>query len=71
MEMHLKHLAILLKKILCTINGDESFLAKKHNTAKKEKRLEKAGFFAEKGKFGFVKKDKKGKRKGGKTQKAQ
>ena len=29
---------------------------KKHNTAKKEKRLEKAGFFAQKGKFGFVKK---------------
>lgn len=29
--------------------------ALKHKTAKKEKRLEKAGFFAEKGKFGFVK----------------
>jgi hypothetical protein len=29
---------------------------KKHNTAKKEKRLEKAGYFAEKGKFGYVKK---------------
>ena len=28
---------------------------KKHNTAKKEKRLEKAGFKTEKGKFGFVK----------------
>lgn len=28
----------------------------KHKTAKKEKRLEKAGFFAKKGKFGFVKK---------------
>jgi len=28
---------------------------KKHNTAKKEKRLEKAGYYAEKGKFGFVK----------------
>jgi hypothetical protein len=27
----------------------------KHKTAKKERRLEKAGFFAEKGKFGFVK----------------
>jgi hypothetical protein len=27
----------------------------KHKTAKKEKRLEKAGYFAEKGKFGFVK----------------
>ena len=30
--------------------------AKKHKTAKKEKRLEKAGFFAKKGKFGYVKK---------------
>ena len=29
---------------------------KKHQTAKKEKRLEKAGFFAKKGKFGYVKK---------------
>jgi hypothetical protein len=34
----------------------------KHKTAKKEKRLEKAGYFAKKGKFGFVKKDKKGTR---------
>ena len=30
--------------------------AKKHATAKKEKRLQKYGYFAEKGKFGFVKK---------------
>jgi hypothetical protein len=29
---------------------------KKHQTAKKEKRLEKHGFFAKKGKFGAVKK---------------
>lgn len=29
---------------------------KKHYTAKKEKRLEKAGYFTEKGKFGAVKK---------------
>jgi hypothetical protein len=29
---------------------------KKHTTAKKEKRLEKHGFFAKKGKFGVVKK---------------
>jgi hypothetical protein len=28
----------------------------KHNTAKKEKRLEKYGFYAKKGKFGYVKK---------------
>ena len=27
----------------------------KHNTAKKEKRLEKYGYFAKKGKFGYVK----------------
>lgn len=29
---------------------------KKHATAKKEKRLEKAGYFTKKGKFGYVKK---------------
>ena len=34
--------------------------AKKHATAKKEKRLEKHGFFTQKGKFGFVKKSPKG-----------
>jgi len=28
---------------------------KKHKTAKKEKRLEKAGYYAKKGKFGYVK----------------
>lgn len=42
----------------------------KHRTAKKEKRLEKAGFFAKKGKFGVVKKTptrKHRKRKGGAT----
>jgi hypothetical protein len=31
---------------------------KKHLTAKKEKRLEKFGYFTKKGKFGFVKKEK-------------
>lgn len=36
---------------------------KKHMTAKKEKRLEKAGYFTKKGKFGFVKKAPKGTRK--------
>ena len=30
--------------------------AKKHATAKKEKRLQKYGYFAKKGKFGYVKK---------------
>lgn len=33
--------------------------AKKHLTAKKENRLEKNGYFAKKGTFGFVKKDSK------------
>jgi hypothetical protein len=31
--------------------------AKKHATAKKEKRLQKYGYFAQKGKFGYVKKE--------------
>jgi hypothetical protein len=33
--------------------------AKKHRTAKKEKRLEKAGYFAKKGKFGYVQRNRK------------
>ncbi len=39
------------------IMNDQSRIVskKKHVTAKKEKRLEKYGFFAEKGKFGYVK----------------
>ena len=37
---------------------------KKHKTAKKELRLQKYGFFAEKGKFGYVKKDVSKKRRG-------
>lgn len=36
---------------------------KKHNTAKREKRLIKAGYLTKKGKFGFIKKGKKGSRK--------
>ena len=35
---------------------------KKHLSAKKEKRLEKHGYFAKKGTFGYVKKDKTRKR---------
>lgn len=31
--------------------------SKKHATAKREKRLEKAGYFTRKGKFGFIKKE--------------
>ena len=33
---------------------DRIVSAKKHKTAKKEKRLEKYGYFAKKGKFGYV-----------------
>ena len=36
---------------------------KKHNTAKKEKRLEQHGYFTKKGEFGYVKKDGKTKKK--------
>lgn len=36
---------------------------KKHRTAKKEKRLEKYGYFAKKGKFGYVKRTSKKQRK--------
>jgi hypothetical protein len=40
--------------------------AKKHKTAKKEKRLQKAGFFAKKGEFGVVKRKTVRRRKTGK-----
>ena len=40
--------------------------SKKHATAKKEKRLEKYGYFAEKGKFGYVKRETKKNRKSAK-----
>ena len=42
---------------------------KKHLSAKREKRLEKHGFFTKKGKFGFVKKSVKGTRKNSKSKK--
>lgn len=42
---------------------------KKHATAKKEKRLEKAGYFAKKGAFGYVKKTPKGKSRGSRKNK--
>lgn len=38
--------------------------AKKHATAKREKRLEKAGYFTRKGKFGAVRKEGSRKRRG-------
>ena len=45
----------LTKKNLMMNKWGRIVSAKKHKTAKKEKRLEKAGFFAKKGKFGCVK----------------
>jgi hypothetical protein len=41
--------------------------AKKHRTAKKEKRLEKYGYYAKKGKFGYVKKSTRKNRKSSKN----
>jgi hypothetical protein len=46
----------LRKKDLMKNKRGEIVSRKKHTTAKKEKRLEKHGYFAEKGKFGYVKK---------------
>jgi hypothetical protein len=47
----------LVKSDLFKNKHDRYVSLKKHNTAKKEKRLEKAGFFTRKGHFGAVKKD--------------
>ena len=57
----------LLKSDLLKNKHGEIVSKKKHMTAKKEKRLEKAGFFTVKGKFGFVKRDKSAKSKSRKT----
>ena len=51
----------LEKKDLLKNKHGEIVSRKKHLSAKKEKRLEKHGFFTQKGKFGFVKRDKKSK----------
>lgn len=47
----------LVKSDLFKNKHDRYVSLKKHNTAKKEKRLEKAGFFTRKGHFGAVKKE--------------
>ena len=52
----------VVKKDLTMNKWNRIVSVKKHKTAKKEKRLEKYGYFAEKGKFGYV-------RHGGKTRK--
>jgi hypothetical protein len=51
----------LTKSDLLQNKHGEIVSRKKSVTAKKEKRLEKAGYFTKKGVFGFVKKDVKGK----------
>ena len=53
----------LTKKDLIKNKHGEIVSRKKHITAKREKRLEKHGYFAKKGQFGFVKKEKKNKSK--------
>ncbi len=50
------------KDIMMNKNG-RIVSVKKHNTAKKEKRLEQHGYFTKKGEFGYVKKDGKTKKK--------
>ena len=52
----------LTKKDLIKNKHGEIVSRKKHITAKREKRLEKHGYFAQKGKFGFVLKTKTGKK---------
>jgi hypothetical protein len=46
----------LIKSALTMNKWKRIVSAKKYKTAKKEKRLEKYGYFAKKGKFGYVKK---------------
>ena len=46
----------LKKKDLMMNKWGRIVSTKKHKTAKKEKRLEKHGYYAKKGKFGYVKK---------------
>ena len=53
----------LTKKGLLKNKHGEIVSKLKHIQAKKDKRLEKAGYFTEKGKFGYVKRDKTKKRK--------
>ena len=53
----------LTKKGLLKNKHGEIVSKLKHIQAKKDKRLEKAGYFTQKGKFGYVKRDKTSKRK--------
>jgi hypothetical protein len=49
----------LFKKDLVKNKYGRIVSKKKHKTAKKEKRLEKHGYFAKKGQFGYVKRSRK------------
>jgi len=60
----------LTKKDLLQNKWGEIVSRKKHMTAKKEKRLEKYGYFAKKGKFGAIKKSAKISKKNTKTKKS-
>ena len=51
----------LEKKDLLKNKHGEIVSRKKHTTAKREKRLQKYGYFTQKGKFGFVKRSPKSK----------
>ena len=55
----------LKKNDLMKNKRDHIVSKRKHATAKKEKRLEKAGYFTKKGQFGYVKKPVRGTRKKG------
>jgi hypothetical protein len=46
---------LLIKKDLIQNKWRRIVSAKKHRTAKKERRLEKFGYFTQKGRFGFIK----------------
>jgi len=52
----------LKKKDLMKNKHGEIVSRKKHLQAKKDRRLEKAGYFTQKGKFGFVRRDSKTKK---------
>ena len=52
----------LKKKDLIKNKHGEIVSRRKHLQAKKDRRLEKAGYFTQKGKFGFVRKDSKTKK---------
>lgn len=59
----------LTKKDLIKNKHGEIVSRKKHLTAKKEKRLEKYGYFTKKGAFGYVKKNGKSKSRKSKSKK--